>query len=78
MYVSGVGCWCKRYCYILSNGKNMKTSILRRKKKKSLIKMNRRISRRWGLANSAFRDYNKEIREENKVMMMLKIRRTKN
>ena len=28
--------------------------------------MNRQLSRRWGPANSAFRDYNKEIREENK------------
>jgi putative transposase len=51
---------------ILSNGKKYENKHFKEKKKKSLIKMNRQLSRRWGLANSAFRDYNKEIREENK------------
>ena len=51
---------------ILSNGKKYENKHFKEKKKQSLIKMNRQLSRRWGPANSAFRDYNKEIREENK------------
>ena len=47
-------------------GKKYENKHFKEKKKQSLIKMNRQLSRRWGPANSAFRDYNKEIREENK------------
>lgn len=50
---------------ILSNGRKIPNKHFKKEKKQSLAKLNRELSRRWGPANMAYRDYNKGIRSEN-------------
>lgn len=52
---------------ILSDGIKYENRRFKKQKEKSLRKMNRQLSRRWGYANQAFRDYNKAIRTENRT-----------
>lgn len=51
---------------ILSSGQKIENKHFKKEKDKQLKKMNRQLSERWGYANLAFRDYNSEIRSENK------------
>lgn len=51
---------------ILSNGQKIENRHFKKEKDKQLKKMNRQLSGRWGPANLSFRDYNSEIRSENK------------
>ena len=52
---------------ILSNGQKIANKYFKKAKKQSLVKLNRDLSRRWGPANMAYRDYNKSIRSENRA-----------
>ena len=51
---------------ILSNGVKIENKRFKKQKEKTLKKMSHQLSRRWGPANMAFRDYNKEVRSKNK------------
>ena len=51
---------------ITSDGEKINNSHFKKEKDKTLRKMNRQLSARWGPANEAFRDYNHEIRKENR------------
>ena len=51
---------------ILNDGTRCENMHFKLRKKKTLKKMSRKLSRRWGPANSAFRDYNREIRNGNR------------
>lgn len=51
---------------ILSDGTKFENPHFKNRKKKKLEKINRRLSRRWGLANPAYRDYAKSVRGENR------------
>ena len=53
----------------LSNGYKVENKHFKREKEKRLEKMHRQLSRRWGPANSAFRDYNRNAREENRDLL---------
>lgn len=53
---------------ILSDGKKYVNQHFKKKKENALKKMNRQLSRRWGYANMAFRDYNKDVRERNQSL----------
>lgn len=50
----------------LSNGQKIENKHFKKEKKRPLTKLNRDLSRRWGPANLAYRDYNKAIRSENR------------
>ena len=50
----------------LSNGQKIENKHFKKAKKRPLTKLNRDLSRRWGPANMAYRDYNKSIRSENR------------
>lgn len=50
----------------LSNGEKIENRHFKKEKSRSLTKLNRDLSRRWGPANMAYRDYNKAIRSENR------------
>lgn len=51
---------------ILSDGTKFKNQHYKMQKKQALKKMSRKLSRRWGPANPAFRDYAKAVRAENR------------
>lgn len=51
---------------ILNDGTRCENMHFKLRKKKTLKKMSRKLSRRWGPANSAFRDYNREMRNKNR------------
>lgn len=51
---------------ILSTGQKIENKHFKRNRKATLTRMNRKLSRRWGPANPGFRDYNREIRKENR------------
>lgn len=51
---------------ILSDGTKYENIHFRQNKLKALKAMNRKLSRRWGPANPAFRDYNGNVRSENR------------
>lgn len=51
---------------ILNDGTKYENKHFKKQKDKSLRRLNRQLSRRWGSSNSSFRDYNREIRKENK------------
>lgn len=51
---------------ILNNGQKIENKHFKKEKDAVLRRMNRQLSRRWGPANIAFRDYNHEIRKEHK------------
>jgi len=50
---------------ILSSGKKIENQHFKQKKQKTLVRLSRELSRRWGPANMAYRDYNKFLRKEN-------------
>ena len=50
----------------LSNGQKIENKHFKKAKNRPLTKLNRDLSRRWGPANMAYRDYNKSIRSENR------------
>lgn len=50
---------------IMSTGDKIANPHFKKKKEKSLERLNRALSRRWGPANMGYRDYNKAIRQEN-------------
>lgn len=52
---------------ILSSGEKIENKHFKKQKDKSLRKLNRELSRRWGPANITFRDYNSNIRKENRT-----------
>lgn len=51
---------------ITSDGYKVPNIHFKKQKDASLRKLNRQLSRRWGPANMAYRDYNKEMRKENR------------
>lgn len=51
---------------ILSTGQKIENKHFKRSRKTALNRMNRKLSRRWGPANPGFRDFNREIRKENR------------
>lgn len=53
---------------ILNTGTKYENKQFKRNRTATLKKMSRQLSRRWGPANSAFRDYNKNIRAENRAL----------
>uniref|UniRef100_UPI0011C70203 LaTranC n=2 Tax=Lawsonibacter sp. TaxID=2185275 RepID=UPI0011C70203 len=53
---------------ILNTGTKYENKQFKRDRAATLKKMSRQLSRRWGPANSAFRDYNKNIRAENRAL----------
>ena len=50
----------------LSTGEKIENRHFKKEKHRTLTRLNRELSRRWGPANMAFRDYNKDIRSENR------------
>lgn len=52
---------------ILSTGQKVENKHFKRKKQRTLSMLNRELSRRWGPANLAYRDYNREIRHANRT-----------
>lgn len=51
---------------ILSTGEKIENKHFKKEKDHALRSLNRQLSTRWGPANMAFRDYNREIRKENR------------
>lgn len=51
---------------ILSTGQKVENKHFKREKQGTLVRLNRALSRRWGPANMAYRDYNRDIRQENR------------
>lgn len=51
----------------LSTGQKIENKHLKQQKGVTLKKLNRRLSRRWGPANMAYRDYNRDIRKSNRL-----------
>lgn len=49
-----------------SDGEKIENKHFKSDKERSLKRMNRQLSRRWGPANISFRDYNQDIRSKNK------------
>ena len=52
---------------ILSNEDKVENKHFKKQKDKTLRKLNCKLSRRWGPANIAYRDYNRDIRNENRT-----------
>lgn len=52
---------------ILSSGEKTENKHFKKEKDKTLRRLNRQLSRRWGPSNMAYRDYNRAIREENRA-----------
>ena len=52
---------------ILSTGQKVENKHFKREKQRTLSQLNRELSRRWGPANLAYRDYNRAIRHENRT-----------
>lgn len=50
---------------ILSSGQKVENKRFKKEQDATLRRLGRKLSRRWGSANPAFRDYNREIRKEN-------------
>lgn len=50
----------------LSTGQKIENRHFKKEKSRTLTRLNRELSRRWGPANMAFRDYNRDIRSENR------------
>lgn len=50
---------------ILSTGQKIENKRFKKERDATLRRLGRKLSRRWGSANPAFRDYNREIRKEN-------------
>lgn len=50
---------------ILSDGTKYENKHFKKSRERTLQKMSRQLSRRWGPANAAYRDYNKYVRREN-------------
>lgn len=50
----------------LSTGQKIGNQHFKKTKNRTLTRLNRELSRRWGSANMAFRDYNKNIRSNNR------------
>lgn len=53
---------------ILSNGQKIENRNFKREKSKQPEKIGRELSRRWGPANLAYRDYNRNLRQENRTL----------
>ena len=53
---------------ILSTGQKIENKHFKRKKQRALSALNRELSRRWGPANLAYRDYNRAVRQENRTV----------
>lgn len=53
---------------ILSNGRKVENKHFKRGKQRILSVLHRELSRRWGPANLAYRDYNRGIRQENRTV----------
>jgi transposase len=51
---------------ILSTGQKFENKHFKREKKNVISRLNKKLSRKWGPANMAYRDYNQEIRKSNK------------
>ncbi len=51
---------------ILSTGQKIENKHFKKKKDPALRRLGRKLSRRWGPANMAYRDYNSTIRKENR------------
>lgn len=51
---------------ILSNGQKIENKHFKKEKDAPLRRLDRQLSRRWGPANTAYRDYNRELRKENR------------
>ena len=54
-----------KHIAILSDGQKVENKHFKRENDQRLRRMNRGLSRKWGPANIAFRDYNQAIRKEN-------------
>ncbi len=52
---------------VLSTGQKIENKHFLEQKQRTLSKLNRKLSRQWGPANMAYRDYNKAIRQENRT-----------
>jgi len=52
---------------ILSTGQKVENKHFKREKQRTLSTLNKELSRRWGPANLAYRDYNREIRRANRT-----------
>lgn len=53
---------------ILSNGTKIENKHFKHKKQRTLNRISKQLSRRWGPSNMAYRDYNKSIRQDNKSL----------
>lgn len=53
---------------ILSTGQKVENKHFKKEQDAALRRLGRKLSRRWGSANPAFRDYNREIRKENSCL----------
>lgn len=51
---------------ILSTGHKVENKHFKQEKKNAISRLNKKLSRKWGPANIAYRDYNQEIRKSNK------------
>lgn len=51
---------------ILSTGQKVENKHFQKRKEKTISRLQRKLSRRWGPANMAYRDYNKAIRQDNR------------
>ena len=49
----------------LSTGDKVENKHFKREKQEQLSRLNKALSRRWGPSNMAFRDYNKNVRQNN-------------
>ena len=50
----------------LSNGQKIENKHFKKEKSRALTKLSRDLSRRWGPTNMTYRDYNRDIRSENR------------
>lgn len=55
-----------KHIAILSDGQKFENKRFKKENDDRLRKISRQLSRRWGPANLAYRDYNRAIREENR------------
>ena len=53
---------------ILSTGTKIENKHFKKGKQQTLKRLNRKLSRRWGPANIAYRDYNRDIRQDNRTL----------
>ena len=57
-----------KHIAILSTGQKIENKHFKQEKQPTLKRLNQKLSRRWGPANIAYRDYNRAIRQENKTV----------